>query len=196
MEILLNRWRGTGKIYKFLTGAILYGLYIGLLLGLITQNILVGLLTIGLFLLGESFGWGKWVGSLCYPEKQINLQKNYDDLEGYNFPYIHYVANAIVKERLDYHAYCQIALFFRGSIWGLCIYLALVIFNYISIFDYILISLTYGIGFPLACHIATLKSFNYKNRFISIVGRWETQEIYYGAVHFICNMYIILKYFI
>ena len=100
MEILLNRWRGTGDIFyisKFaITGTMIYALYIGLLFGLLTTWY-IGLLSLGLFLLGESFGWGKWVGALCYPEN-TNLQKEYEDKEGYKFPFIHYLANFIIKE--------------------------------------------------------------------------------------------------
>ena len=196
MEILLNRWRGTGKIFSIsifnITGTMIYALYLGLLFGLLTKWY-IGLLTSIGFLLGESFGWGKWVGSLCYPEN-TNLQKEYEDKEGYKFPFIHYLANFIIKEKVSYFKYCNLALYFRGLIWGLFIYLALVLFNYISYVEYIIISIIYGIGFPLSCYLSRKKSFNYKSKFISIVGKWETQEIYYGFIHFICNAYIIFKF--
>lgn len=197
MEILLNRWRGTGKIFSIsifnITGTMIYALYLGLLFGLLTTTWYIGLLTSIGFLLGESFGWGKWVGSLCYPEN-TNLQKEYEDKEGYKFPFIHYLANFIIKEKVSYFKYCNLALCFRGMIWGLFLYLSLVLFDYISYLEYIIISIIYGFGFPLACYLSRKKSFNYKNKFISIVGKWETQELYYGFFHFICNAYIILKY--
>lgn len=198
MEILLNRWRGTGNIFSIsifnITGTMIYALYIGLLFGLLTTWY-IGLLSLGLFLLGESFGWGKWVGALCYPETKTDLQKEYEDKEGYNFPFIHYMANFIIKEKENFFKYCNLALGIRGMIWALCLYLALVLFNYISYLEYIIISIMYGIGFPFACYLSRKKSFNYKSKFISIVGKWETQEIYYGFIHFVCNAYIILKVF-
>ena len=65
MEAILNRWRGTGVIFSIsnlnTTGTMIYALYIGLLFGLLSTWY-VGLLSLGLFLLGESFGWGKWAG--------------------------------------------------------------------------------------------------------------------------------------
>lgn len=196
MEIILNRWRGTGKIFSIsifnITGTIIYALYLGLFFGLLTTWY-IGLLTSIGFLLGESFGWGKWVGSLCYPEN-TNLQKEYEDKEGYKFPFIHYLANFIIKEKVSYFKYCNLALYFRGMIWGLFLYLALVLFDCISYLEYIIISVIYGIGFPLACYLSRKKSFNYKSKFISIVGKWETQELYYGFIHFVCNAYIIFKY--
>ena len=197
MEILLNRWRGTGKIFSIsifnITGTIIYALYLGLLFGLLTTWYIGPLTSIG-FLIGESFGWGKWVGSLCYPET-TNLQKEYEDKEGYKFPFIHYIANFIIKEKVSYFKYCNLALYFRGMIWGLFLYLSLVLFNYLSYLEYIIISIIYGIGFPFACYLSRKKSFNYKSKFISIVGKWESQELYYGFIHFICNAYIILKVF-
>jgi len=192
----LNRWRGTGDIFnisKFaITGTMIYALYLGVLFGLLTQWY-VGLLTSIGFLLGESFGWGKWVGALCYPESKKDLEKEYQDKEGYKFPFIHYMANFIIHEQKDFFKYCNLALYFRGMIWGLCLYLALVLFNYISYIEYIIISIMYGIGFPLSCYLSRKKSFNYKSKFISIVGKWETQEIYYGLIHMFCIWYIIIK---
>ena len=103
--------------------------------------------------------------------------------------------NFIIKEKVSYFKYCNLALYFRGMIWGLFIYLALVLFDCISYLEYTIISIIYGIGFPFACYLSRKKSFNYKSKVISIVGKWETQEIYYGFIHFICNAYIILKVF-
>ena len=196
METILNRWRGTGDIfnvYKFrVTGTMIYALYIGLLFGLLTTWY-IGLLSLGLFLLGESFGWGKWVGALCYPETKKDLEKEYEDKEGYNFPFIHYIANFIVNEKKYFFKYCNLALFIRGMIWGLFLYLALVLFDYISYLEYIIVSIIYGIGFPLSCYLSRKKSFNYKSKFISIVGKWETQEIYYGFIHMLCNIYVVYR---
>lgn len=196
MEILLNRWRGTGNMFGIsifnITGTMIYALYLGLLFGLITEWY-IGILVLICFLIGESFGWGKWVGALCYPETKTNLQKEYNDKEGYNFPFIHYIANFIIPEKKEFFKYCNLALYLRGMIWALFLYLPLVVFNYISYLEYIIISIICGFGFPLACYLSRKKSFNYKNKFISVVGKWETQEVYYGFIHFICNAYIILK---
>ena len=220
MEILLNRWRGTGNIFSIsifnINGTLIYALYLGLLFGLITEWY-IGLLVMVGFTIGESFSWGKWVGSLCYPEK-IELEKAYENKKGYSFPYIHYIANFFIKEKVNYFKYCNLALLIRGIFWALIVYSSLFngqgiinffitninyIFNlnigslivksYINIFELLILSLAYGICFPLACYLSRKKSFNYKSKFISIVGKWETQEVYYGFIHFICNAYIILK---
>ena len=192
MEILLNRWRGTGTIFSTskyeVKGTLIYALYIGLLFGMLSTWY-IGILSFGLFLLGESMGWGKWIGSLCYPEEKINnLQREYDDLEGYNFPYTHQIANYFIKEREDFFGYCNMALGIRGLWWGLILYAGLVAFGYIGIFMYLYISLAYAVGFPLACYLSTKKYFSYESKLINVNGKWETQEVYYGFIHFLCNM--------
>lgn len=196
MESIFNRWRGTGVIFSIsklnITGTIIYAFYLGLLFSSITKWYIGILVLIG-FLIGESFGWGKWVGALCYPETKTDLEKEYQDKEGYKFPFIHYMANFFIKEKENFFRYCNLALGIRGFIWGAVLYLALVSFGYISIIEYIALALTYGIGFPFACYLSRKKSFNYKNKFMSIVGKWESQELYYGFIHFVCNAYIILK---
>lgn len=196
MESILNRWRGTGDLFSIskikITGTMIYAIYIGFLFGLISIWY-IGLISILLFLGAESKGFGKWVGALCYPESKIDLEKEYQDKEGYKFPYFHQIANFIVNERINFYWYCNVALFLRGLYWGSTLYLALALFEYISIVEYVFLSIAYGIGFPLGCWLSKNKSFNYKSKFISIVGKWETQEVYYGFVHTICNGYIVYK---
>ena len=193
MEIFLNRWRGTGGIFSIfsitVTGNMIYALYIGLLFGFITTWY-IGFMSILLFIFGESFGWGKWIGALISPN-EINKEMAYKDDEGKRFPYIHYVVEIFVKERDNFLLYCNLALFLRGMIWALFLYLALAVFEYISIVEYIIISIVWGFGFPFGCWLSTKRELNYRNRFISIFGKWETQEIYFGFIHFICNMYVV-----
>ena len=77
LEAILNRLRGTGVIKHFGTlkmfnkeieikfvGNHLYGLWIALILGIATMNVWLGLAVLIAYLVGESKGWGEWVGSL------------------------------------------------------------------------------------------------------------------------------------
>ena len=194
-EPILNRWRGTGVIFSIskinITGTMLYALYLGLLFGLLT-NPYLGLIVATGFIIGESMGFGKWVGALCYPETKKDLFKEFADKEGYKFPYIHYIAETFIEERDNFFAYCNLALAIRGFIWGLLIYIPLS-FDYISILELFALSLIYGIGFPFACWLSRKKSFNYESKFISIKDRWETQEVYYGFIHMLCNIYVVFQ---
>ena len=58
MEVLLNRWRGTGNIVWKIKGVHLYTLYVGLLFGIL-GGWYAGMITAIGFMIGESFGWGK-----------------------------------------------------------------------------------------------------------------------------------------
>ena len=116
MEIILNRWRGTRVIFTsfpYIKGVHFYALYLGLLVGFLSEY-LYGLITIALFLIVESFAWGKWVGYLV----SENGEKEYSNTNGQKFPYIHQVANFFFKEKENYLIYCRFALTLRGFVWG------------------------------------------------------------------------------
>ena len=112
MEILLNRWRGTGDLFNIgsfrITGTMLYVIYFIIFAYILSESYVVALFTGAMFLAGESVGFGKWVGYLCYPEEKV-LEKEYLDKEGYGFPYIHYVANFIAPEKENFSEYCNTA---------------------------------------------------------------------------------------
>lgn len=201
LEIILNRLRGTGDIFSIsklnVTGTILYALFYFVLFSVLTTNVYCGILGLIGFLIGESFGWGKWVGSLCYPERYSDksaLNNVYLDAEGYKFPWIHYIANLFVKEKDNFLGYCRVALALRGMYWAMFLYLGLLILGYIPYYLYALVLLIYAIGFPLACFLSTRIIFNIEHKFINIRGSWETQEVFYGLIHGLCNLLII--YFI
>ena len=194
MELLLNRWRGTGIIFSIfnygITGVNIYATYLAILFGAITQNIYIALLTFICFRIGESFGWGKWVGALVTDEPK-NLEVEYLDKEGYGFPYIHYMANLIQPERENFRRYCTVALGIRGAIWGALIYIGLVSLGYIAWYEYFAAILVYGIGFPLACLVGKEYIINKEYKYLSMRDAWESQEIYYGIIHMIVNIYLV-----
>jgi len=224
MEILLNRWRGTGDLFSIgsfrITGTMLYVIYFIIFAYILSGSYVVALFTGAMFLAGESVGFGKWVGYLCYPEEKV-LEKEYLDKEGYGFPYIHYIANFIAPERENFSAYCNTAIALRGLFWGAVLYLGLYIgeaniinafvfiYNILPYFDilpyavatneitislvtYMISILIWTIGFPLACLFSRYtKEKIIKNKFISINDRWESQEIYYGMFQMIANAVIV-----
>ena len=223
IESVLNRWRGTGEIFKIssvpITGNILYAVYIALVIGVVyytivygfididfsiysihiafmlseqTTAIIVGLISGGLYMLGESMGWGKWVGSLCYPESTTSLEARYVDDEGVRFPFIHKTANMIVKERENYLAYCNIALGIRGLYWWLPLMLFMAVIGITSYWAAILGSILLGIGFPMACYIARITKFEFTWWKISCVDAWERQEIVYGLFQGIALWYTVI----
>lgn len=221
IEIILNRLRGTGDIFKIfsfaITGTIIYTCYLSLLItGLVyflelpllfidigillngklyiftntiySNAIIVALLTAILFLVGESMGWGKWTGYLTADKSP----ENYDDLEGYDFPYIHKTANLIVKERKNYKLYCQVALVTRGLYWWTPLYLFFAFIGLISYIEAIIIGILLGIAFPLACEIGKRLDYNGKFWIVNYSKGWENQELVYGLSQGLFFNYVII----
>ena len=191
MEILLNRWRGTGIIFYNIKGVQIYALYLGLLIGFLSTYY-YGLLTSLLFLVGESFAWGKWVGSLCHPENITDEVKN--SKCGKSFPYIHYIANYIQNQDKDYKLYCQIALAIRGFIWWTPI---MILIGYIGLLDWhtvLLNTIILSIGFPIACIIGKNIDITYNSKYLNLSKGWENQEVVYGIIQFVCITLTILIY--
>lgn len=189
MEILLNRWRGTGVIFYKITGVQIYALYLGLLVGFLSTYY-YGLSTIVLFLIGESFAWGKWVGFLVSEDGE----KEYSNTNGQNFPYIHQIANYFIKEKENYLIYCRFALTLRGFIWWTPILTLLYYVDLISWYMLIINSIVLSFGFPFACELSKYWKFKYQSKFISIIGNWEKQEIIYGLIQFLCVTFSVILF--
>ena len=213
---ILNRLRGTGvikhfgtlrvkemKIWKLTIPKIevevklvwnhVYGMYLALVLGLLAMNVWVGLAVLVAYLVGESKGWGEWVGALTRWETKDEewLQRQYKDNEGVGFPYIHQIANIIVKEQIEgtleeklkqYHKYATLALTLRGMFWWGLVYGVMALFGVISGMTALVATLLLGIGFPIACELG--KRWKYEKKFgvLSFSRGWENQEVIYGLM--------------
>lgn len=195
LEAILNRLRGTGYLFSIsklnITGTMIYALYIfGLVL--IFSTYYYAILASILFLIGESFAFGKWVGFLVdYEDKHI---PEYDSKVGKSFPYIHYMANAIIKEKDNYKLYCQIALSIRGFIWWTPLLLLLGYINALSWYQVTLNSIILAIGFPFACYIGRNWTFEYKSKYFFTKQGWENQEVVYGAIQFLCVTFSVFLF--
>ncbi len=182
LPVLLNRWRGTGDIVTLgkirITGVMIYALYLALVVGCLSTWY-YGILTAILFIAGESFAWGKWIGYLV----SENGEKEYWNDNGKNFPFIHQTANFFVKEKVNYKLYCQIALTIRGIYWFLPM---LVLFGFAGLMSWSIVAistLVLGIGFPIACELAKYWKFRYVSKWLVVESKWEKQEVIYGLFH-------------
>jgi len=115
------------------------------------------------FIIGETPGWGKWMGALVsridnkwyLDEDDTGLMFRLDSLI---YDTIHAIANFIRNERKDYYGYSFIALALRGVYWWFMALFPAFIFNYISgdlmsnIWLLVLIPIL-GVGFPIVCHV-------------------------------------------
>lgn len=213
---VLNRLRGTGvlkhfgtlrvdemKIWKLTLPKIefevklvwnhIYGLYLALIIGLLAMNVWAGLAVLVAYLVGESKGWGEWVGALTRWETKDEdwLQKQYDDEEGWGLPFIHNVANFICKEQIDgtleekliqYNKYAITALVIRGMLWWGLVYGVMAAFGVISVLTAVIATVLLGIGFPVACELGKRWDYNKKFGILHLSRGWENQEIIYGLM--------------
>lgn len=207
---ILNRLRGTGVIKHFgtlnvgkmsvrvnLNGSILYGLYLAVLIGCIGASVWLGLAVLVAYLVGESKGWGEWVGSLTRwePWDRELIELVYKDEEGKTFPFIYQIANSMVKEKIEgsldeqckqYRKHATLAIVLRGMYWWLPVYMVMAAFGVISWYVAVIAGLVLGLAFPLACELGKRWKFErvYDLKFIklSFSRGWENQEIVYGAM--------------
>ena len=223
----LNRLRGTGVIKHFGTLRIeeikickitvpkievevklvwnhIYGLYLALVFGLLAMNVWVGLAVLVAYLVGESKGWGEWIGALTRWESKDEkwLEKQYKDNEGVGFPYVHQIANCVIKEQVEgtleeklkqYNKYATLALTLRGMYWWSLVYGVIAWFGLINLYEYAAIIAILGIGFPIACEIGKMITSNGKIWIINYSRGWENQELVYGFIQGIALWYVIFK---
>ena len=172
MMLILNRLRGTDGLWSKI---------IGLLLALVVQiafcNPYVAI-AVGLgYIIGESFGWGEWIGTLTGDRsiKQLNE-------EGANNG-IQWLASKVVSPTKDWLNYCRVALTIRGLYWWLPT-LAPLYFVGFSVESLAIAIILLSVGFPLACELGyrTSKMFEFNKYGFSVVGGWEHQEVWYGLM--------------
>lgn len=235
-----NRLRGTGMLFNIATlknlnkytfnkidqinikfvGNHVYALLMSLLIVVLLYKsntvedlIYAGIAAIVFYIVGESKGWGEWVGSLTIQDNKKNwvwLQKQYIDDEGKSFPFIFSIANFFIKEKMhrsenmilgdihldraidQYIRHATLALILRGMFWWLMAYMPFVMLGIINMYEYISIVLFLGLVFPIACYLG--KKTNIKGRllFFNYSQGWENQELYYGAFNGLVVTYLFL----
>ena len=193
IEAILNRLRGTGDVFKIgsfrVTGIMLYALYLMVVVTTLSEWY-YGLAFVVLFVAGESYSWGKWIGYLVDYEDEHSPE--YDSKVGKSFPYIHYIANAIVSERMNYKRYCQVALAIRGFVWFAPMYAVLGVAGVINWIEVAVISIVLAVGFPIAAYIGRNWKLNKKFGILEFKRGWENQEVVYGLIQGVCLGYVII----
>ena len=176
MFLILNRLRGTQGLWSKV---------IGLLLALVVQiafnNPYVSV-AVGLgYTIGESFGWGLWVGTLT-----VQREKGYalhDEGEGRNNG-IEWIASHIIKPTQEsWLNYCRVALTIRGFYWWLPTLAPLYFVGFNPLFLAGCITFL-SIGFPIACELGYYfrDKVSFEKFGLSYSGGWEIQDGFYGLV--------------
>lgn len=168
---LLNRVRGG----LFNVNTWIIGIFFGILSGVITASYVATFIGLGLYMLGESMGWGKWIGSIG------ERVPKYDEYEGiYNG--IHWLANRIVDEHDDYLNYSRIALAIRGWYWFAPLLTMYAFYGVIGWVEATVLSVLIAGAFPLSVEIG---------RIIKKGMYWEASEYVYGAFHGILFIWLL-----
>jgi len=184
MFIILNRLRGTNSLYSKAIGLLL-----AILVYVFFNNIYVAL-SVGFgYIIGESFGWGDWVGNL------VNHRLNTTQHLGFEGKHngIQWLAKKIVPNYLtNYIKYCRIALIIRGFYWWFLALIPLIFIGFnplIILFCIVFLS----VGFPIACELG----YKYKDRVkfnllgVSFTNGWSIQEGFYGLFQDIVILILI-----
>lgn len=193
LEAILNRLRGTGDVLRIgglkVTGVMLYALYLMIVVTMMTEWYYALAFSV-LFIVGESYAWGKWIGFLVDYENKH--EPEYNSKVGKGFPYIHYIANVFAPETRNYKLYCQTALAIRGFFWFAPIYGLLYYIGLINTTETIALITILSIGFPIACDVGRNWDYNNKIGVLEFKRGWENQEIAYGAMQGLCLWYVII----
>lgn len=172
--LILNRLRGTDSLWSKIIG-----LFLALEAQILFDNTYISI-AIGLgYIIGESFGWGVWVGNLTHRRDN----EVYDDGEGKNNG-IQWLARKLVPNyATNMINYSRVALTIRGFYWWLPTLAPLyfVGFNPLVLLGCILFL---SVGFPIACEIGyrTAPLFSFDKYGFKIVSEWEHQEVWYGLM--------------
>lgn len=172
MMLILNRLRGTQGIWSKI---------IGLLLALVVQitfNNPYVAIAVGLgYIIGESFGWGEWIGTLTGDRnfKQLNEEGKNNGIQ--------WLASKVIDPSKDWINYCRVALTIRGFYWWLP---TLAPLYFVGFNPYVLLGCIafLSVGFPIACELGYYfrDKVSFEKFGLSYSGGWELQEGFYGLM--------------
>ncbi len=192
---LLNRVRGGGlghlsvdcdRYAKWSSGSL-----IALLL-FVASGSAWSLLAIPFYIVGESFGWGKWIGSLVpdrpdYKQTEGRTAIGILDRTLVIWDGIHHMANLIIPERKNWRGYSIVALGIRGCYWWAPIWLLAVATGCIGFHHAVGVILALGVAFPASVLWAMRLEFKIpwlmKLHLSKPELSWERTEFIYGACH-------------
>ena len=172
MFLFLNRLRGTYGWFAKVNGVVL-----GLLVYLVFCNPYVSLaVTIG-YVLGESFGWGDWVG--CLTTNRNNYKDTTDEGKSNR---IMWLSQKIVPDwRTNFVYYSRVALTIRGFYWAMP---TLAPLYFVGFSPYLLITCIafLSIGFPIAYDLGYYlrDKVSFEKFGFSFNGGWELGEVIVG----------------
>ena len=182
MFLILNRLRGTEGLWSKIIGLLL-ALVVQIVFGNPYVSVAVGL---G-YIVGESFGWGEWVGTLSCNRTAVENNE-----EGKNNG-IQWLASKVIDPSKDWINYCRVALSIRGLYWWLPTLAPLYFVGFNPLFLAGCITFL-SIGFPIACELGYYfrDKVSFEKFGLSYSGGWEIQEGVYGLMQDIVLIGVVL----
>lgn len=165
-----NRLRGTINYLVWVPAALLAG-SVWWFSGSWLAAIVVALA----YVLGESFGWTKWINCIPNNMSQVSYNRKWltDDTGKKDGSY--WIAQAIANERSDYKTHCLVGMIVRGIYWWAPVFAALWWFGLASAPVAIGAVGVLAFAFPQAYRLG------YKYQFM---GRYlRSAEVIYGAIY-------------
>ena len=128
------------------------------------------------YLLGENWGWTKWLHGLKFDmtQKQYNAKWLLDDTGKTNGTF--WLAEMVADERKDYKTHVVAGAFFRGLYWWVPVMVSLAWFGLVSWWLGAMLSLLLALAFPVAYYIG----FRVK---VGDYGYLQKSEVIYGAFY-------------
>jgi len=171
---ITNRFpRGILSFGPFIVGPLLGGM-----LYLATGSWMLGAVFVALYLIGESFGWGKWLNaiSLKMTLEEYNQSMWIKRDDGQNIG-VHQLADLIAGEKKNYKRYANVALFFRGIVWWGPFFGAMAIMGYATAIYAVIATLIAGIAFPLSYNL----TYKFEQK-LPFKAYWTQGELLYGFI--------------
>lgn len=165
-----NRLRGTINYLVWVPAACL-----GAAVWWLSKDWIAAAVVAGAYVLGENFGWTKWIGCITnkYTQAQYNRLWLDDDTGKKDGSY--WIAQSIVDEQTNYKAHCLVGMIVRGLYWWLPVFAALWWFGLASPLEAAGAAVGLAIAFPFAYKAG------YKYQFM---GKYlRSAEVIYGAIY-------------
>jgi hypothetical protein len=184
MMLILNRLRGTNGVWSKAIGLLL-ALVVQIAFGNPYVSIAVGL---G-YIIGESFGWGLWVGSIAERADGYSLYLK-GEREGANNG-IHWLASHIVEPTKEtWLNYCRVAMVIRGFYWYV---LTITPLYFVGFSPYLLLGLIVflSFGFMLSYELAYYLAPKLNIKWLEFNSGWTLGEGIVGLTQDIAFLVLI-----
>ncbi|MBR8464711.1 hypothetical protein KDD93_09100 [Campylobacter sp. faydin G-24] len=177
MFLVLNRIRGEYSYFAKINAVL-----IALLIFAFYENFIVAICCGLGYLVGESKGWGVWVGALVSHSSYKDESEN---------KFIEQIACKFFNPQTHWLNYCRVCLFIRGLVWWLPVFIPLM---FVGVYIAPFLAVALAIGFLMACELG------YRTRWITDLGVWQVndawgrQEVFYGAMQDIAFIWLFLNF--